>query len=112
MVQYRGVPKSGQFCNWKRPRTLPSPRGPGYSDVALSIFKNVRIAEEVNLEFRGEAFNLFNSVNFNDPNTTFTPDPRGHQYQSQFRASPGLASGEKDPAWAEADVLGRRKKYR
>ncbi len=53
-------------------------------DVALSIFKNVKITEEVNLEFRGEAFNLFNSVNFNDPNTTFTPNTAGINTNPNF----------------------------
>lgn len=66
------------------PRTLPSTRGPGYTDVALSVFRNLKITEEVNLEFRGEAFNVFNSVNFNDPNATFTPNTAGINTNPNF----------------------------
>ena len=34
----------------------------------LSIFKNTRITERVNLQFRAEAFNLQNRANFANPN--------------------------------------------
>jgi hypothetical protein len=66
------------------PRTLPSTRGPGYKDVALSVFKNVAITENVKLEIRGEAFNAFNFVEFNDPNTSFTPNAAGVNTNPNF----------------------------
>jgi hypothetical protein len=59
------------------PRTLPTTRGPGLFDVALSVFKTLRIREKVRLEFRAEAFNALNHVNYNDPNTTFRPNAQG-----------------------------------
>lgn len=42
--------------------------GPGLADVDLSIFKDTRISERANLEFRSEVFNLFNRANFGTPN--------------------------------------------
>jgi hypothetical protein len=42
-------------------------RGPGQTNVDLSIIKRFRIREQTNLEFRAEFFNLFNHVNFDNP---------------------------------------------
>jgi hypothetical protein len=44
-------------------------RGPGTANYDFSIFKNTAITEKVKLEFRAEAFNLFNRVQFGNPNT-------------------------------------------
>ena len=41
--------------------------GPGFADVDLSIAKDTRIKEHVSLQFRSEAFNLFNHPNFGQP---------------------------------------------
>ena len=45
-----------------------SPRGavigPGFWRVDQSLFKNFKMTERVNLQIRGEAFNLFNHTNF------------------------------------------------
>jgi len=43
--------------------------GPGYQNVNLSLVKNTRIVEELNLQFRAEFFNLFNHPNFNLPDS-------------------------------------------
>ena len=37
--------------------------GPGFSDVDLSVFKNIPITERVKAQFRVELFNLFNRIN-------------------------------------------------
>jgi hypothetical protein len=34
----------------------------------MSLFKNIRLAERVNLQFRTEVFNLANHANFGTPN--------------------------------------------
>jgi hypothetical protein len=44
--------------------------GPGYEDFDLSLFKNVRIGGERDLQFRFETFNVLNHVNFNAVSTT------------------------------------------
>ena len=38
-------------------------RGPGLQRWDISLFKNTKITERVNLQFRAEAFNVFNHVN-------------------------------------------------
>ena len=45
--------------------------GPGLATVDLSLFKNFRvprISESFNIQFRAEAFNIFNHTNFQAPN--------------------------------------------
>ncbi len=64
--------------------------GPGFQNVNLSLVKNTHFAERVNLQFRAEAFNLFNHPNFNLPDNflgsptfgriTSARDPRHIQF--------------------------------
>jgi hypothetical protein len=42
-------------------------RGPGFQNVNASLMKNTQLTERLNLQFRAEAFNLFNHPNFNLP---------------------------------------------
>jgi hypothetical protein len=44
--------------------TQPNLRGPGRKSLDMSIFKNTRIKERYNVQFRAEAFNLTNSPFF------------------------------------------------
>ena len=51
--------------------------GPGLANLDLSVFKNTRLAESVNLQFRAEIFNILNHTNFAPPldnNFLFNPD--------------------------------------
>jgi carboxypeptidase family protein len=41
--------------------------GPGLVDFDFSLFKDTKIREKLNLQFRAEFFNLFNHTNFNSP---------------------------------------------
>ena len=43
-------------------------RGPKYWDVSMAVLKNMHITETSSVQFRGEFFNLFNHVDFADPN--------------------------------------------
>jgi hypothetical protein len=64
--------------------------GPGFQNVNMSLLKNTRLTERVNLQFRAEAFNLFNHPNFNLPDNfvgsptfgriTSARDPRHIQF--------------------------------
>ena len=45
-------------------------RGPGYTDVDFSLFRNFKFLERFNAQFRAEAFNLFNHPNFANPDST------------------------------------------
>ncbi len=41
--------------------------GPGFQNVNMSLVKNTALTESVRIQFRAEAFNLFNHPNFNLP---------------------------------------------
>jgi hypothetical protein len=66
------------------PRTLPSTRGPGLVDLSLSVFKTFTIQERFRLETRVESFNALNWVNYNDPNTSFSPNRAGVNTNPNF----------------------------
>jgi len=50
-------------------RTDPSLRTQGIANWDAALFKSTAITEQVSLQFRAEAFNLFNRVQFGQPNT-------------------------------------------
>jgi hypothetical protein len=52
-------------------RTLPSTRAPGLENFDVSLFKNNRIFERIDSQFRLEAFNILNRANFGVPGTVF-----------------------------------------
>jgi len=43
--------------------------GPGFWDTDQSLFKNIRVTEHTNFQFRFEVFNLFNHANFKLPSS-------------------------------------------
>jgi hypothetical protein len=51
--------------------------GPGLVNLDFSVFKNNRLTERLNMQFRAEFFNIINHTNFAPPldnNTLFNPD--------------------------------------
>ncbi|HYT67605.1 MAG TPA: TonB-dependent receptor [Vicinamibacterales bacterium] len=61
-----GTPEAGQTGSERNLFT-----GPGYFQVDFGVFKNVSVARR-RLELRVEIFNLFDTVNFSDPNILAT----------------------------------------
>jgi len=57
------------FTFGNAPRLMPNLRGPGTDNFDISLFKNTRIAEKYQIQFRAEAFNAFNRKQFGNPNT-------------------------------------------
>jgi hypothetical protein len=51
-------------------RTLPDVRGPGVRNVDVALFKSFKYRERLTAQFRGEAFNGTNTVQFGHPNVT------------------------------------------
>jgi hypothetical protein len=47
--------------------------GPGFVNTDFSVIKNTKLTEKLNLQFRGEMFDLFNHPNFGNPALTFSP---------------------------------------
>lgn len=58
------VPPNGTYGNVGRNAFT----GPGLASVDISIIKNLHLSERLNLQLRGEAFNILNHPNFNTPN--------------------------------------------
>ena len=54
------------------PRIMPNLYGPGAADFGISLFKNTQFRERFRLQFRAEAFNAFNRVQFGNPATNIT----------------------------------------
>lgn len=65
-------------------RTLPDVRHPGTFNMDLSLIKNTRITERVNLQFRAEAFNVTNEVNFKLVDDQFVAGPTGRNASATF----------------------------
>lgn len=59
------------FTYGTTPRAIADVRGPGYASVDFSVSRNISFGSARNLQLRAEFFNLFNRVNFNQPNTNF-----------------------------------------
>jgi hypothetical protein len=51
--------------------------GPGDSSTDLAILRYVNLSPDLRLQARGEFFNAFNTVNFNNPNTTLSASTFG-----------------------------------
>ena len=67
------LPLRGYYGNVGRGVML----GPGLVNFDLAFVKNTAITERLNLQLRAEAFNVFNNVNFSNPNTTIFADATG-----------------------------------
>lgn len=79
-----------QYALGSAPRTLPNVRAPGTNNVSASLFKAFPLGfrEGARLEFRAEAFNLLNRVQFAAPSTTVG--------QSNFGAITGQANSPRE----------------
>lgn len=64
------------FSFGNAPRTLPDVRAPGVRNWDFSLFKNFR-AQRWSVQFRAEAFNLFNTPQFGFPDVNFGNFGRG-----------------------------------
>jgi len=51
--------------------------GPGYERINMSVFKNFKTWREQALQFRADAFNLFNHPSWGNPNDDLSNDPSG-----------------------------------
>ena len=53
------------------PRMLPC-RAPGYNNQNLAVYKDIKLSERFNLQFRAEALNVFNTPEFAPPSLTYS----------------------------------------
>ncbi|HTF70206.1 MAG TPA: TonB-dependent receptor [Edaphobacter sp.] len=76
--------KPADYTLGNAPRTLPATRGPNYTNANASLTKNFRLWESSVLQFRTEAFNVFNHPQLGTPNTSFSPNSSGVNTNSLF----------------------------
>lgn len=81
-------PQKGMIGDGWRPQFY----GPGINDWDMSLIKNIPI-EKINLQIRGEAYNVFNHTQFSSVDTGAKFDPSGNQVNSDF----GSYTGARDP---------------
>ncbi len=55
------------FTIGNAPPRLPNVRTPFFRNEDISLFKNIQLTEAVNLQLRGEAYNVMNRVVFSGP---------------------------------------------
>lgn len=65
-------------------RALPDVRHPGTVNWDLSLIKDTAISERFNLQFRAEAFNFMNHVNYDLANDGFVAGPDGFNASGNF----------------------------
>jgi len=73
-------------------RDLPDVRGPGTINFDLSLIKNTHLTERLNLQFRAEAFNFLNHVNYGQPSAGFLAGADGKNRSGSF----GLITSARD----------------
>lgn len=70
-------------------------RGDGINNFDLSMFKRFRVKERVRIEYRLEAFNALNHVQFDNPNTTPTSTTFGQVTQEKGHGQRQITMGIK-----------------
>jgi len=73
-------PARGDFGNAQRNLL----RRPGVQNWDIALFKNVRIAERRNVQFRWETYNVFNHTNFSNLDSQLRFDAAGNQINARF----------------------------
>ena len=83
----------------ERKREVEQFRGPNFAETNINFYKDTRITERVNFQFRFEIFNLFNRANYaerryvNFPDGNFRRKPRHRtspdsgSWEARFRSS-------------------------
>ena len=106
----QGDSTNGYFVSWLNPKAYsPSANGaygdshrndlhgPGFSDVDFSVFKNTKIGERVNTQFRVEMFNVFNRLNLASPGGGYCTDSSSCSITTTIGnayGAPGIGAGE------------------
>jgi hypothetical protein len=65
-------------------RTTPDVRHPGTVNWDFSLIKDTHIGERFNIQFRAEAFNFLNQVNYGLVNDNFSAGPDGRNSSATF----------------------------
>ena len=79
-------------------------RRPGIKNWNLALFKNFRISGRRSFQYRLEAYNVLNSVQFSDIDRTARFDPAGNQVNTNFGTAIGIANPTRPPRVLQMSV--------
>ena len=68
--------------------------GPGFSDVDISVIKNIPIKERLSIQLRAEMFNIFNRINLASGAASVGSNGFVSDTIGDFNGSPGIGPGE------------------
>jgi hypothetical protein len=68
--------------------------GPGFSDVDLSVIKNIALTERVRIQLRADMFNLFNRINLFSGAGSVNSDGTIRDTEGDSQGAPGIGPGE------------------
>jgi hypothetical protein len=98
------IPQPGTFGNMGRNALA----GPSLSQFDLTLHKQVNITERLNVQFRGEIYNLFNKANFANPPATLSAGlPSGYTDPANATGLTGIQPGQPFTASAAGGAFGR-----
>jgi hypothetical protein len=72
-------------------------RGPGVNNWDISVFKNTRINERVNIQLGLETFNTFNHTQWDTLNTSINAPNPGAVLTTATQGQAGTVTGTRDP---------------
>jgi hypothetical protein len=79
-------------------------RKPGIKNWNLALFKNFGLGGRRSFQYRLEAYNVLNSVQFQDVDRTARFDPAGHQINPTFGTAIGIANPTRPPRVLQMSV--------
>jgi len=114
---YAGYKKTGVNAQWLDPNAFADPTpgtwgtsarnaytSPGFGEVDFSVFKNTKIHDRINTQFRVELYNLFNRTNYApplgggsggyNPNQATISTLQLYDTIGDFNGAPGIGQGE------------------
>ena len=81
-----------------------SVRRPGIKNWNLALFKNFHISGRKSFQYRLEAYNVLNNVQFSDVDRTARFDPAGAQVNANFGTAIGIANPTRPPRVIQMSV--------
>jgi hypothetical protein len=101
---------AGQFPMWYNPSAFAAPAlgsygnfrrnsiyGPGVNNWNMSLFKNINITEDVRIQLRFEAYNVFNHTQWGQVNNGLSAPTPGTQFTGANAGASGQITSARDP---------------
>jgi hypothetical protein len=87
------VPALGSYGNFRR----NSIYGPGVNNWNMSLFKNINIHEDMRIQLRFEAYNVFNHTQWGTVNNGLAAPTAGTQFTGAYAGASGQITSVRDP---------------